>query len=444
MTAAELTPYLSNQNVIAFLRLLREGETTQSQDAYRWLFGSIRSHPKLFDKYDDHPRVRTYEKYDGQFIKNGKIDYTTAAGAYQITESTWDTVVQPALKLPDFSPVMQDVAAVYLVRRAKALDDVLAGRIEAAIQKCRGTWASLPGAAFGDQPTVELERSLNVYDRYGGMREHVGETKEPMSETNPPLAETPAPESETIEPVGETPAAPSIPAGEAGDWPPPSTNRSQPVVAPIIAAVASPLISSLADALIDAFTPAGREKLKGVLSKNGGDPEVAGRIVNAVVDAAKTVTKQVDPMAAVVAAKSDPAVLRAVEDDALERLAKMQPLLDKIAEWESKAAEREAAEREAASARYAREMSAGAYDMTKPLLGGAFVGVGIVMLTVGGIAIAQAIKTGTVDKEILITLSGLIGWVTAKAGTIYDYRFGGVSRTTAAQIVRDEIAGPRK
>lgn len=168
---------LQNANVLAFLRVIRHGESSQDEDAYRWLFGSTRSKPKTFDSFDDHPRVRTYEVYDGQFIKNGKLDFTTAAGAYQITESTWGGCSR-ALGLTDFSPESQDLAAVYLIDGRKALSDVLAGRVESAIDKLGQEWASLSSSMYG-QPTVKLADALRVYSEYGGTFSAEAPSQEP-------------------------------------------------------------------------------------------------------------------------------------------------------------------------------------------------------------------------------------------------------------------------
>lgn len=250
--------------------------------------------------------------------------------------------------------------------------------------------------------------------------------------TPPPTPEKPA--AAPVPPVGR----PSAPTGKGLTWPfqqpaPNHTPQENPM---------TPLLSALAGVVIDMFST----KVQKEIGRHT-DPAAAEQLTKTVVDAAKTATGIEDPKAAlaeVVAKGPDSPVLQQVQASTLETLEQLAPLLDKLAQWEAEAAARDAADREAASARNQREVAGGSYDMTKPLLGGAFVGVGIVMLTVGGIAVAQAIKTGTVDKEILITLSGLIGWVTAKAGTIYDYRFGGVSRTSAAQIVSDEIVARRK
>lgn len=175
---------LKRANVLAFLRMLRTGETTQTEDAYRWLFGSTVAKPKLLDNFADHPRVRTYEAYDGQFIKNGKIDYTTAAGAYQITESTWEGLVRN-YGFTQFDPETQDLAAVALILEKNALGEVIAGDIEGAIVKLRPVWASLPGASHGDQPTVAFARARGVYLSYGGELMGVAPAPQPSAPVQP-------------------------------------------------------------------------------------------------------------------------------------------------------------------------------------------------------------------------------------------------------------------
>jgi muramidase (phage lysozyme) len=210
MTLNDLIAALASPNVAAFLRCLRHGESTQDEEAYRWLFGSTRKNPKLFESFADHPRIRTYEKYDGQFIKNGKIDFTTAAGAYQIVASTWDPIAKK-YGLKDFSPDSQDLAAVGLIAGRGALDDVMMGRFETALNKCRKEWASLPGAGYG-QPEVKLSDIRAVYERYGGAYTGALEpttdagtapevtTTEPEAPTGPLVGPEPKKESWTMAP----------------------------------------------------------------------------------------------------------------------------------------------------------------------------------------------------------------------------------------------------
>jgi muramidase (phage lysozyme) len=151
VTRDDLFAALTHDNTLAFLSLIREGESSQDNSAYSVMFGG-----KHFESFADHPR-----------IKNTAGSLTsTAAGAYQFISRTWDEMAQ-RYGLEDFSPRNQDCAAVGLIARRGALDDVLAGRIETAIQKCRLEWASLPGSTYG-QPTQKLEKALAVYKAHGG------------------------------------------------------------------------------------------------------------------------------------------------------------------------------------------------------------------------------------------------------------------------------------
>ena len=154
---AEVLQVNPEGNVRAFLAMIRKAEGA----GYDTLFGG-----GAFQGYADHPRVKTWEKRD-EFIANGKKDYTTAAGAYQITATTWDRVA-PALKLPDFSPQSQDLCAIELIRRRGALADVRAGRFDVAVGKCAAEWASLPGGPY-PQPTRSAAFVRAAIEQAGGM-----------------------------------------------------------------------------------------------------------------------------------------------------------------------------------------------------------------------------------------------------------------------------------
>lgn len=142
---------LQNENVQAFLVLIRTGEGTLGPDGYRTMFGG-----GLFTDYSDHPR---------QAITRSGIT-STAAGAYQFLSRTWDEMASK-YDLPDFSPNSQDIAAVGLIKRRGALADVIAGRFTAAINKCNREWASLPGSPYG-QPTLTYARAMQVLAANGG------------------------------------------------------------------------------------------------------------------------------------------------------------------------------------------------------------------------------------------------------------------------------------
>lgn len=129
-------------NLAAFLYLIRQVESGQD---YAIMWGG--SH---FASFADHPRVMN--------DVNGRR--STAAGAYQIVAGTWDTVVQPALHLPDFTPASQDAAAVYLIQRRGVMSHVLAGNFAAAVSGLRLEWEALK--------VNPLDQLASIYAGAGG------------------------------------------------------------------------------------------------------------------------------------------------------------------------------------------------------------------------------------------------------------------------------------
>lgn len=143
---------LAYKNIRAFLIMIQYAEGTYGADGYKRLYGG-----GSFKDFSRHPNT-----------KQTKWGITsTAAGAYQILSKTWNEI-QPKLGLPDFSPASQDKAAIELIRRRKALEDVYAGRFAQAIVKCKKEWASLPGAGYG-QNEKGLQNLLAVIKVAGGM-----------------------------------------------------------------------------------------------------------------------------------------------------------------------------------------------------------------------------------------------------------------------------------
>jgi muramidase (phage lysozyme) len=165
MDPIQLIAALEHSNVRAFLWMLRHGEGTQAEDGYRIVFGGRRFVGKdgiigTLDDFADHPRGAITATLAGKPITS------TAAGAYQFLSRTWDGLVKQ-YGFADFSPKNQDLGAVALIKGRKALDDVIAGRFEAAVMKCNKEWASLPGSPYG-QPVVTMAEARREYEQAGG------------------------------------------------------------------------------------------------------------------------------------------------------------------------------------------------------------------------------------------------------------------------------------
>ncbi len=154
MTRDDLEAAALEPNVKAFLRAIRLGEGTSDDLGYRRVVGGGEFPAPPWR----HPQRRVWlPRY---------AVYSTAAGAYQFLARTWAEVAD-RYKLEDFSPENQDLGAIALVHRRGALEDVIAGRIEDAIGKCKLEWASLPGSTYG-QRTEKLADVLAEYEANGG------------------------------------------------------------------------------------------------------------------------------------------------------------------------------------------------------------------------------------------------------------------------------------
>lgn len=127
-----------------------------SDDGYNVVVGSTAAKPLLFVGYAKHPNIYN------------RAMNSHAAGRYQGMPATWERV-RTRLKLPDFSPVSQDMFCIELFRERLAIPDFLAGNVAAAMQKCRKEWASLPGAGYG-QHENKAPVLLDVY--YAALRKY--------------------------------------------------------------------------------------------------------------------------------------------------------------------------------------------------------------------------------------------------------------------------------
>lgn len=145
------------RNVLAFLDTIATAEGTstmrESDDGYNVLVGGT-----LFESYVDHPRRFVY-------LPGYRIS-SSAAGRYQFLKNTWTTLAK-RLRLPDFGPVSQDLAAIELLRETGALTCVQVGDLAGAIARCQHVWASLPGAGYG-QRELPMQQLRDAYAAAGG------------------------------------------------------------------------------------------------------------------------------------------------------------------------------------------------------------------------------------------------------------------------------------
>ncbi len=124
--------YLTNPNVQKFLAYIN---TYEGNPKANELVGF-----KKFASLEDHPRIPV------KFNKKG--DKSTAAGMYQLLGKTWDEQ-KKKMGLEDFSPQNQQRAAIGVLKQTGALEHVVKGDFEAAKEKAKKAWASLPGSTIG-------------------------------------------------------------------------------------------------------------------------------------------------------------------------------------------------------------------------------------------------------------------------------------------------------
>jgi muramidase (phage lysozyme) len=140
----------------------------ESHGKYNIMYGG-----GTFSDYSDHPRIE-------HLITKGpnKGKYSSAAGRYQFTQRTWDTLSKK-LGLKDFSPESQDRAAWELAQEDykrnthRSLDaDAKNNKIDwAALHK---TWTSLPG---GIEQTTSMADVKRRFDEHFKQETELAQTK---------------------------------------------------------------------------------------------------------------------------------------------------------------------------------------------------------------------------------------------------------------------------
>lgn len=138
--------------ISAFLATIRWAETgTSDKSSYNKLVFN-----GTFNDFSAHPKIKQCAPI------NGKRVCSTAAGAYQMLDISWNDVA-PKLGLKDFTPPSQDKMAIEYIRRNKAIDDVESGNVEMAFCKVGKVWASFICNNYNQNPrtTEELKNYYN-------------------------------------------------------------------------------------------------------------------------------------------------------------------------------------------------------------------------------------------------------------------------------------------
>jgi muramidase (phage lysozyme) len=112
---------------------------------YNILFGG-----QTFSDYSTHPNIKVTK---GKYV-------STAAGKYQILYRTWK-----ASGYTDFTPKTQDLIAINLIARTKALPLLNKGDMKGVFDAISYVWASIPPSRYG-QPVKKYQELINVFNSY--------------------------------------------------------------------------------------------------------------------------------------------------------------------------------------------------------------------------------------------------------------------------------------
>lgn len=189
--AKQLDNYLEDKNVQAFLALIRDTEgTAKGADPYRVYGGSAKNQIKDLSKPD-------FKRW-GFTQTDGKKNTSSASGAYQFLERTWNGLAKEH-GLTDFSPRSQDLGAIALLKQSGALDSIVKGDFDTAVKKANRIWASLPGS-----PYAQHTRS-NEYVAQS-LAKHLGEDVDLTKYKMPAGAPSPKQEAPTSKTVSTSPS----------------------------------------------------------------------------------------------------------------------------------------------------------------------------------------------------------------------------------------------
>ena len=189
--AKQLENYLEDKNVQAFLALIRDTEgTAKGADPYRVYGGSSKNQIKDLSKPD-------FKRW-GFTQTDGKKNTSSASGAYQFLERTWNGLAKE-YGLTDFSPRSQDLGAIALLKQSGALDAIVKGDFDTAVKKANRTWASLPGS-----PYAQHTRSNNYVAQ--SLAKHLGEDVDLTKYKMPAGAPSPKWEAPTSKTVSTSPS----------------------------------------------------------------------------------------------------------------------------------------------------------------------------------------------------------------------------------------------
>ena len=396
-------------NLRACLRVIREGESYQDDRGYFVRYGGHKQAPKFFDDLSKHPRIF-------ELTKDGRK--SSAAGAYQITATTYDDFA-PRIGVTAFERDDQDALAIAIMHEENALDDALQGRLGAWVAKLGGRWSSLPSNTDG-QPTIAMAEAAAVFAKYGGAL--LGTTEQPaVPITEIDLSAVPPREEPMEQPTS------SITWGDVAK------------VGGTIASFFNPFVG----AVITSLSPLLQEKIAKEVGRHtdpGTAKAVAANLSDVITKTVSRETQSADQFEAVAALRKDPVLAAKVEQAVAQRLEELAPFIEALHKIER---EQAAMSEQSMQAAFDRERSvAPEQSVQRPVLSFTQWALGISTAFIGALLGLQIyMKNGEEPSGQLIILFVML--VTTFANTFRtqnDYAFGSSRGSSAKDALNTALA----
>jgi muramidase (phage lysozyme) len=393
-----LKALFDNGNIRAFYSVIRRGESSLDARAYRMVSGGGE-----FTDFSKHPYAGLSTRAGGK-----------AAGAPQFLPSTWQEIAE-RYGLDSFSPENQDLGYVgCLLKRPGAVEALLAGKFEKAVEICRPEWTSLPGASENN-PSWNMDKARALYVSSGGRLDNAEllQPAAPIEDHSP-----------------ELPQQPEIPMAEEAssfDW------SSALKVGGAIASFFNPIVG----VAISALGPLVEQKIEKAVGQHT-DPAtaktVAAQLSSVIENSLTKVTGKTDPVAAVAEIRASPTAASAVAAVVEQKLVDMTPLLNEMHRQAQERYAAEAADRNDASERVKKV----GWNIQKYLVIGGLAVTGIIVGALLAVLIVQvSTSPNHLPDATLIAFAGPL-LVIAMQGLreAYAFAFGGTQEGSPAAVAQ--------
>lgn len=221
----------------------------------------------------------------------------------------------------------------------------------------------------------------------------------------------------------------------------------------------APILIGLASTIFSAFAPALQALITSKLGKATGDTTAAGQVsaklteqLSAMItEAAKKITGETSELQAAAKVVADAeaqkagdpsagAIATAVAEDVASRVDAIMPAVREVAKLESELFAQEEASRDNAARRQAQIAADGGYDIRPLLARFGIIALSLMTLLVASLVVLSNWLQWNYTGELMTLFVGLVSFVMAKVGTLYDNAFGSSRGSAAKDALLSEMS----